>query len=201
MRPLRVLHAAVSGLLIAMTATSTARAADRPPDADATAPSLRPWNLGLFTGLGYLGSPGADGGAFLTGLRLGIGRHFAASLDVGYGLESAPSTMQDRWWAIPAASLVIPAGSVRFDLGAGAGAGTSSGYASWTDYAARPFTPVWHYTVPAVRAHVGAAMALTHGLDVFARVDAASLLLTGSQPGTMDTTWFALWIGVQPRLL
>jgi hypothetical protein len=197
----RALHAAALGLLIATAAARSARAADRPPDVDAPAPPTRPWNLGLFTGLGYLGSPGADGGAFLGGLRLGLGRHFAASFDVGYGLESAPSTMQDRWWAIPAAALVIPVGAVRVDLGAGAGVGTSSGYVSWSDYAARPFTPIWHYTVPAVRAHVGAAMTLTPGLDVFARADLATLLSVGSPAGTMDTTWFALWVGVQPRLL
>jgi hypothetical protein len=199
--PVRVLLAAASGFLIATAAASTARAADRPPDVDASTPTPRPWNLGLFTGLGYLGSPGADGGAFLTGLRLGLGRHFAASFDVGYGLESAPSTTQDRWWAMPAASLVLPAGAVRIDLGAGAGVGTSSGYVSWSDYAARPFTPIWHYTVPAVRAHVGAAMALSPSLDVFARADLASLLSAGSPGGMMDTTWFALWVGVQPRLL
>jgi hypothetical protein len=197
----RVIHAAAFGFLVATTSASAARAADSPPDVVPAAREARPWNLGLFTGLGYLGSPGADGGAFLGGLRLGLGRHFAASVDLGYGLESAPSTMQDRWWVIPAASLVIPAGSVRIDLGAGAGVGTSSGYVSWSDYAARPFTPIWHYTVPAVRAHLGAAMSLSPGLDVFARADVASLLAVGSQAGAMDTTWFALWVGVQPRLL
>jgi hypothetical protein len=120
---------------------------------------------------------------------------------VGYGLLTAPPTVQDRWWVMPAVAWVIPAGPVRLDLGAGAGVGTSSGYVSWSDYAARPFTPVWHFTVPAARAHLTAAVAVTPHLDLFARADVASLVFVGSPSGAMDTTWFALWIGVQPRLL
>jgi hypothetical protein len=160
-----------------------------------------PHSVALFAGLGALGSPGAVGGAFLTGLRLGVGRHFAASLDLGYGLLTAAPTIQDRWWVIPSAALVIPAGSLRLDLGSGAGVGTSSGYVSWSDYDARPFTPVWHYTVPAVRAHATLAMQAARDLEVFARVDVASLLSVGSPAGAMDTTWVALWLGVEPRLL
>jgi hypothetical protein len=192
----RLLRTGVLGVLFASTVALTARADDRPPDAQ---PSYTT-RLGLLAAAGYLGSPGAEGGAFLTGLRLGVDRHFAASLDLGYGLLRAPPSTQDRWWVIPAASLVIPAGKVRFDLGAGAGVGTSSGYVSWSDYAAKPFTPVWHYTVPAARAHLLAAIDLTPGLEVFARADVASLLAVPSQAGATDTTWFALWLGVQPLL-
>jgi hypothetical protein len=112
--------------------------------------------------------------------------------------------VQDRWWVIPAAALVIPAGRLRFDLGAGVGVGTSSGYGSWSDYVAGPFSPVWHYTVPVFREHVTAATDLTRNLDGFVRVDVASLLLIGSSGpygGGMDTTWVALWLGVDFRLL
>jgi hypothetical protein len=197
MGPAGVLRTAALAFIIVATAGRTARADESIEPRALPAPH----SLGLFAGVGALGSPGASGGAFLTGLRLGLGRHFAASVDLGYGLLTAPPTIQDRWWVIPSAALVIPGGSVRFDLGAGAGVGTSSGYVSWSDYDARPFTPIWHYTVPAVRAHALAAIEVAHDLDLFARVDVASLLSVGSQAGATDTTWFALFIGVEPRLL
>jgi hypothetical protein len=190
-------------LYVAMVATPTAaRAADRPADVDSPAPPHpdEP-KLDLFAGAGYLGSPGADGGAFLAGVRLGLGRHFAASFDVGYGLLAAPGIEQDRWWVMPAAAWVLAVGPVRLDLGAGGGVGTSSGYVTWSDYVARPFTPAWHYTVPAVRAHATAAVAIGRGVDVFARIDVASLMLVGEQSGATDTTWVALWVGVEPRVL
>jgi len=194
----RALHTAALALVIAATAGRAAHA----DESVETRALPAPHRLGLFAGVGALGSPGATGGAFLTGLRLGVGRHFAASVDLGYGLLTAPPTIQDRWWVIPSAAVVIPAGSVRFDLGAGAGVGTSSGYLSWSDYDARPFTPIWHYTVPAARAHVAAAIEIARNLDLFARADVATLFSVGSQAGgAMDTTWFALWIGVEPRLL
>jgi hypothetical protein len=197
-RPARTLHTTALALVLAATAATTAQA-DESPEPRALPP---PHSVGLFAGVGALGSPGATGGAFLAGLRLGVGRHFAASVDLGYGLLTAPPTIQDRWWLMPSAALVIPAGPVRLDLGVGAGVGTSSGYLSWSDYDARPFTPIWHYTVPAVRAHVLAAIPVARNLDLFARADVASLFAGGSSPGgAMDTTWFALWIGVEPRLL
>src|SRR5580700_4978257 len=59
--------------------------------------------LGLFVGLGNLGSPGAYGGAALAGLRWQPLRHFAASLDLGYGLMSTSPGVQDRWWVVPTA--------------------------------------------------------------------------------------------------
>ena len=197
MRPVHALQTAAFAFVMATMAAATAHAQESvtPP------PNPAAHDLGLLAAVGALGSPGATGGAFLAGLRLGVGRHFAASVDLGYGLLTAPPTIQDRWWVIPSAALVIPAGSVRFDLGAGAGVGTSSGYVSWADYDARPFTPIWHFTVPAVRGHASAAIAIAHDLDLFARADVASLLSAGSPGGAMDTTWFALWIGVEPRLL
>jgi hypothetical protein len=160
--------------------------------------------LGLFTGLGSIGSPGAFGGAFLAGVRWQPCSHFAASLDLGYGLMSTSPGVQDRWWVIPAAALVIPAGRLRLDFGLGVGVGTTSGYGSWSDYVAGPFSPIWHYTVPVVRAHVMAATDLTRDLDGFVRLDVASLLLSGSSgpyEGGMDTTWVALWFGVDFRML
>ena len=201
MGSVRVLRGAVLGMVLVAMPPTAAYAGDA-VEAPAR-PDARAWNLALFAGAGDLGSPGAQGAAFLGGLRLGAGSHFAGTFDVGYGLLSAAgaTAVQDRWWAIPSAALVLPAGAVRFDLGAGAGVGTSSGYLAWSDYAARPFTPVWHYTVPAVRAHVAAAVAVTRGLELFARADVATLLFAGSDAATMDTTWLALWIGVQPRLL
>jgi hypothetical protein len=197
-RPFGTIAATACALVLAATAATTAHADE---SGDPRALPV-PHSVGLFAGVGALGSPGATGGAFLSGLRLGVGRHFAASVDLGYGLLTAPPTIQDRWWLMPSAALVIPAGSVRLDLGLGAGVGTSSGYVSWSDYDARPFTPIWHYTVPAVRAHALAAIPVAHNLDLFARADVASLLSAGSSPGgAMDTTWFALWIGLEPRLL
>ena len=160
--------------------------------------------LGLFVGLGSLGSPGAFGAAVLAGSRWQPCSHFAASLDLGYGLMSTSPGVQDRWWVIPAAAFVIPAGRLRLDLGAGVGVGTSSGYGSWSGYVAGPFSPVWHYTVPVFRVHVMAATDLTPNLYGFVRADVASLLLTGSSGpygGGMDTTWVALWVGIDFRLL
>jgi hypothetical protein len=174
------------------------------PAAIVVAAEPRAEKLALFEGVGYLGSPGAHGATFDAGLRLGLGTHLAASLDLGYGLLNASPGMQDRWWVIPSLAFVTTARPVRFDVGVGAGVGTSSGYASWSDYAAAPFTPIWHYTVPAVRAHGIAAMQLARDLDVFARADVASLLFTGPggpDTGVTDTIWVALWLGFQHRLL
>jgi hypothetical protein len=188
--------------LALVTVTTAARAEGRPVDADARPPpDPDAWRLALFAGAGYLGSHAGSGAAFGTGVRWGLGSHLAASVDLGYGLLEASSTVQDRWWVIPSVAVVLPAGPVRFDLGAGAGVGTSSGYVSQSDYLARPFAPVWHYTVPAVRGHVTAAFALSPGLELFARADLASLVFSGSGAGSADTTWLALWVGVQPRLL
>jgi hypothetical protein len=186
-------------VLVLLVLTAATRAARADEATEPKAPSVA-HTVDAFAAAGALASPGATGGAFLAGLRLGVGEHFAASADLGYGLLTAPPTIQDRWWVMPSAALVVPVGSVRLDLGAGAGVGTTSGYVSWSDYDARPFTPIWHYTVPAVRLHVTAAFPIARNLDLFARADAASLVGVTSPSGPVDTTWFALWIGLQPRL-
>lgn len=195
--------------IVALFIGLPAFAAEAPPVAARA--DRRPQELGLFVGAGYLASPGANGGAFSFGLRLGMGRYVALSFDVGYGVVGASPTVEDRWWLMPAVALVLPAGPVRFDLGAGLGLGASSGYRSWPDYVAGPFNPIWAFQlVPTVRAHVRAAIALRRCCDLFARVDVASLLLDGNSIGfrvgdphrpVMDTLWFYLWIGVQFRLL
>jgi hypothetical protein len=160
--------------------------------------------LGVFEDVGYLGSPGAWGSAFGAGLRLRLVEHFAASADLGYGLLSEAPAVQDRWWVIPSLAVVIPVRAVRFDVGVGAGVGTASGYTSWSAYMAAPFTPTWHATVPAVRGHAVASIPLTRSLGVFARVDVASLLFTGldgAHAGATDTSWVALSLGFEHRLL
>jgi len=157
--------------------------------------------LGVFGGAGYLGSPGTEGTAVWGGLRLGLARHLAASVDVGYGLVGANVGMQDRWWAMPSVAGVLDVKRVRLELGAGGGVGTSSGYVSWPAYAAGPFAPVWHYTVPAVRAYLSATTPVREGIDVLIRTEAATLILPGTHGPASDVTWFALWLGVQSRLL
>lgn len=205
-RRLKALRAAAVGLTLAASVGTGARAAPAElPD------STTPQRVGLFAAAGYLGSPGASGAELSSGLRFGFARHLAVSLDLGYGLLKTSPGIQDRWWVIPAVALVIPAGRLQFDLGLGLGVGASSGYTSWSAYAAAPFTPIWAYQlIPTLRVHAVASMELTHRVDVFARVDVASLLLGGNSlgsrvgtpnPGVQDTTWGTLSIGVQFRLL
>jgi hypothetical protein len=160
--------------------------------------------LGLFTDVGYLASPGTNGSAFGVGLRAALGRHFAVSFDVGYGVLGAQSAVQDRWWLVPSIALVVPTRvaqrPVVFDLGAGVGLGASSGYLSWSDYVAAPFTPVWAFQLfPTVRAHAIVAVAINRDLEVLVRADAASVL--GTDRGAMDTTWLMLSLGARFRLL
>ncbi|HEY3821023.1 MAG TPA: hypothetical protein VGL81_27855 [Polyangiaceae bacterium] len=56
----------------------------------------------------------------------------------------------------------------------------------------------------AARADLGAdataAIEIAENLSLFARADVATLLAAGSQGGATDTTWLALWLGVEPRL-
>ncbi len=168
-----------------------------------THPSLDP-RLGLQAGLVGVASPGAYGAALGAGLRLRVCSYFAASVDLGYGLAGATPGMQDRWWLVPAVAAIIPAGRLRLDLGAGLGVATSSEYLSWSAYAAAPFTPVWHFTVPAVRVHLAAAYPVSQGLDLYARLEVVSLLLLGTPNADaelMNTLWVGLWIGIQYRLL
>src|SRR5450755_1705652 len=121
MPPRRALrHAALISLLLA-TLAHRAHAA-QPPLSPLSPLSPRPPDtLSLFAAAGYLGSPGASGGAFSSGLRLRLGAHMAGSFDVGYGILDTFAGTQDRWWAMPAIAFVVPAGPVRFDLGVGAG--------------------------------------------------------------------------------
>jgi hypothetical protein len=176
-----------------------------PADLDAAAitvpADVETRRLGVFAGAGLLGSPGTAGGAFCMGLRLGLPPHVAASFDLGYGLTTAPPTIQDRWWVMPSVALALPAGPVRVDLGVGFGVGTSSGYVTWPAYAAKPFDPIWHFTVPAARAHAIVFWPLSPRVELFARLDVASLFIRGPQPGLGDSTWAALLLGFQSRLL
>lgn len=197
--PLRLRKAALC-LAIATTA-SAAQAQGAPSDSDSAANHDHgPGRLDLTVGAGYLGSPGAYGEAFSTGLRLAIHRGFAVSLDLGYGLLNAPPIDEDRWWVIPSIAVVIPAGRATFDFGGGLGVGTASGYASWSTYFARPFDPTWALTAPAARAHATLAYTLSPRLAVFVRPEIASLL-AASRPRITDTTWVGLVLGFETRLL
>ena len=181
----------------------------------ANAPEMRP--LSAFASVGYLGSPGASGAAVNLGARWRLTRRLSLSADYGYGMLTAAGRLQDethhvedRWWIMPAVAWVVPTQRVEFDLGAGVGVATASGYPSWSFFGAAPFGPVWAFQlVPAVRAHAMAATPLTTALDVFARVDAGSLVLGGTSigirssnqaPGPMDTTWLNLAVGMRYRL-
>lgn len=178
--------------------------------AEERSPAAEP-RLGVFAGLGYLGSPGAHGAAMTAGLRLALGSHLAASFDLGYGLLHDGTIVEDRWWLIPSLAWVTRAGWARLDFGAGLGLGASSGYASAASYVAAPFSPVWAFQlVPAARAHALAAVGLGRDVDLFARVEVASLWLdSGSigfragkpDGGAKDSTWVGLTFGAQLRVL
>lgn len=169
-------------------------------------PEQTPQKLSVFVGAGSVGSPDSYGGSLNTGIRLGLSNHFAASFDLGYGLIATPHDFQDRWWLIPSVAFVIPAGRVRFDLGAGVGLATSSGYSDAAEFFEAPFNPRWALQlVPAARGHVMASAQLTKKVDVFARLDVGSLLLDGNTIGfrdnkprtsLTDTMWINLWLGV-----
>jgi hypothetical protein len=184
-------------------------AASPPPDPDAVADVRDGTKLGMFASLGYLASPGGGGGgsAFMTGLRLAVGRHLALGLDLGWGLLATPAAIEDRWWVVPTMALVLPANiggrRATFDLGAGFGVGTSSGYSSFSEFAGKPFAPDWAFQVfPAGRMHTVASVAVARGLDVFVRADAGSLILPPSSGRTIaDSTWLLFSVGAQFRLL
>ncbi len=192
------------------SAFTTLAAADPNPNPDvATNAKEEPTKLSLYTSAGYLASSGANGGALSTGVRYAVGNHFALGFDIGYGLLAVQDgTAQDRWWFIPSMAVVIPArfGKVRatFDIGAGLGLGTSSGYASWSEYGAHPFTADWEFQLePAVRAHAIAAFTVSRNLEIFTRADAAALVLPHGVDtnGTTGSTWMMLSIGTRFRLL
>jgi hypothetical protein len=170
-----------------------------------------PQKLGVTAATSYLASGAGSGVAVSAGVRLAMGPHAALGADLGYGVLSAPSATEDRWWIIPTIAWVIPVERTRLDVGAGVGVGASSGYGSFAEYTSGPFSPVWAFQlVPAARAHVMAATPLGRDVDLFVRFEAASLLLSGKQlgfrhvsanPSASDTTWFDLGAGVQFRLL
>ncbi len=180
--------------------------------ADPEAPTNKPTDeapakLTLFTSTGYLGTSGGSGAAVATGIRYAIGNHFALGFDLGYGLMAMQTGMQDRWWFIPSMAVVLPmrvgGTTATFDIGAGLGLGTSSGYGSWSEYAAHPFTATWEFQLePAVRAHAIAAFPVSRNVELFVRTDAAALVLPhGSAPSDADGLWLMASLGARFRLL
>jgi hypothetical protein len=175
--------------------------------------------LSLFFGGGYLGSGAGSGAGFESGLRLQPAPHVAAGFDLGYGVLAGSGGTQDRWWLMPSLAGVFRARDVRFDIGAGAGLGASSGYSSEAAYVAGPFAPTWAFQlVPAARAHAAVAYPIaflasgastTGSTLAFARLEAATLLLDGTSLGFRngnanapwrDTTWAGLTVGVETSL-
>jgi len=148
---------------------------------------------------GYLGSARESGGVLSVGAELGLATHLAAGFDFGYGLLDGAAGAQDRWWAMPSLAFVVPTERARFELGAGAGLGTASGYDSWAQYVAHPFTPIWHDTVPAAQVHALGALALTADAGLFARLDAGTLLGIPSSRAA-STAWYGLSVGGWTRL-
>jgi hypothetical protein len=198
-------------VLASCTVTSLASADNTPvtpvnPDTS-TSKADAPMKLSVFASAGYLGTSGGNGAAVGTGVRYTIGEHFAVGLDLGYGLISLGQAMQDRWWIIPSMAVVIPARvgkmPLSFDIGAGFGFGTSSGYASWSTYAARPFSADWAFQLePAVRAHAIAALSVSHNVDLFVRADAAAMILPqNAAPSDGDAMWMMFALGSRFRLL
>jgi hypothetical protein len=163
--------------------------------------------LGLFIGSGVLASPAGVGAPLEAGVRLELARHFAVSFDLGYSLMSAQPHLQDRWWLMPAAALVLPLGSVRLDIGAGLGMGTSSAFGSWDAFSGDHTSWKLEYCA-AVRAHASASVGVGGPVEVYLRTEASGLL-TGrglgcadaTRPGTLaDATWASLGVGLQLRL-
>jgi hypothetical protein len=171
-------------------------------------PDAPPVTFSISAAASYIGSSGANGAALSPGIRWGIGRHLAVSLDLGYGSMGTSGGFQDRWWIIPAAALVIPTERLRFDLGFGAGVGTASGFASLHNYSQDK--TIWAVQlIPTLRLHGLVSMELTPKLDGFVGLAATLLLLdgnslgvrTGTPPSMLDTAWLGLWVGVRFRLL
>ncbi len=169
-----------------------------------------PTSLGVYSGLGYLGVRDVNGGAFLLGTRLGVGRHVAFSFDFGWGAQKLTDSpaVQDRWWLMPSAALVIPVGPARIDLGLGLGVATTSGYDSSSTFLAAPFDPKWAFQlVPAGRLQAVVMVPVTEHVDVFARPETGMLFGAGSvglhkgndDPPLRDVSWAALFIGAHYR--
>ncbi len=198
-----VVAAALLALASLGVAPRTAECAE--PAAAVSAPPAGPDpRLALQAGVVGIASPGAYGADLGAGLRLRFGRYLAISADLGYGLAGQSAGLQDRWWLFPAVAGVLRAGPARLDLGVGLGVATSSGYLSWSAYEAAPFTPIWHFTVPALRAHLAAAWPVTSSLDLYSRLEVVSLLLISGPNANaelVNTLWVGLWLGIQYRLL
>ncbi len=197
----------IAALVITASCTSSVAFADPPNPDRSDTKSDAPTKLTLFTSAGYLATSGGNGGALGTGIRYAIGEHFALGFDLGYGLMALQTGMQDRWWFMPNMAVVIPTRianmPLSIDIGAGLGLGTSSGYASWSEYTSHPFTADWEFQLePAVRAHAIAALGVSRSLEVFVRADAAALVLPhGSASSSSDSTWLMFAIGTRFRLL
>ena len=195
--------------LLVSTITTVASADD--PDHTVAEKKEEPTKLSLFTSAGFLTTSGGNGGALATGVRYAVGSHFALGFDLGYGLMStegsAHGAMQDRWWLVPSMAVVLPTRvgkfPLTFDIGAGLGLGTASGYASWNEYTSHPFSADWEFQLePAVRAHAIAAIAVSPSLEIFTRAEAAALVLPhGSSDSVTDSTWLMFSIGTRFRLL
>ena len=194
---------------LALLSGARVAAADPPvpaPDASSLAPREVATKLSGFVSAGYLTTSGANGLALSTGVRLAVGPRFALGFDLGYGLLATDAGMQDRWWFIPSMAFVVPAHfgarAASFDFGVGLGLGTSSGYASWATYAAHPFTAAWEFQLePTVRTHVIASIAVSRSLELFARADAAALVLPhGSNANATDSTWLLFSLGTRFEL-
>ncbi len=162
----------------------------------------------IFGAVSEIDSVDDHGGALSAGVRVGLGRWFALGFDLGYGLMASAHDVQDRWWMIPTAALVLPVDDARLELGAGVGLGATSGYASIDSYARGPFDPDWAYQLgPAMRAHAAVFLRVNRDVDAFLRADFATLLLSGpvavreANPSLAphDTVWMTLSLGFAIR--
>jgi hypothetical protein len=197
-------------VLACVLSLATVASADEQTVATADADKAR---LQALVGTGYLGGPGPGGAAFVMGLRSRPAAHLALAFDVGYSALAASQGVQDRWWLVPSVALVLPldAGDTQLEAGLGLGLGASSGYTSGADYVAAPFSPVWAFQmVPAARLHAGFSTRLSRGLELFARIDVAALVLDdnslgsrvgNTNPSLAETTWVDLLAGVRFGLL
>lgn len=204
----RPARADATGATTATPAAAPAQAAPAPATALVAPP---PQRFGIDVGLGYLGSVDLAGVVVTSGVRYLLLEHLALSFDIGYGIIRGSVDVQDRWWLIPAVTGVIPVGPVHLDLGGGFGLGETSKYKNWPDYDRAPFTPIWALQlVPTIRGQAMATLPLTSGIDGYARLEVATLVMGGTSigsrvnnphPRTEDLIWFDLTIGVQFRIL
>jgi hypothetical protein len=192
-------------LLVPEVAHAESLGGERPP-ASATSTT----SLGVYSGLGYFGVNDVNGAAFLVGARLGVKRHLAFGFDFGWGALALTDSaaVEDRWWLMPSAAFVIPAGAARIDLGVGLGVATASGYDSSSTFFAAPFAPKWAFQlVPAGRLQAVAMIPVSERVDVFMRPEAGMLFGAGTlglsngdaNRPFRDTSWAALFLGAHYR--